>query len=557
MLRRSGIALAAVLGASLAMAPATAAAFCGFYVNTAGGTLTNRATQVVLMREGTRTVLTMQSAYEGPPEDFALVVPVPVVLRRADVKTLPRTAVERVERASAPRLVEYWEQDPCAAAFRSLGSAAESRYVVDGQNITSPALGTIGGRVRVEARFAVGEYDVEVLSARDSVGLETWLKGQGYKIPDGAAAALRPYVQAGMKFFVARVAIGRVKREADGRATLSPLRVDYESERFSLPIRLGLLNADGPQDLIVHIIARDRYQAANRPNIAIPTNLDVTPATRAAFSTFYAALFDRALAGAPGAVVTEYAWALSWCDPCPGPTVDAWTVAQLGGDVLWPVATAKDRLDRLGNPVPPTGLDVPDDDPFQPTERRVLLRHATTRAAAPARMADTYPGSALTLTRLHLRYGRDDPGEDLVFQVAPAITGGREVRGLGGALPTGAQERRGENTFQARYAIRHPWPGQIWCADPVRGVWGDRPAGGRSETRVATDLAFAPREASLASFLVGELAAGGEALPAAPPYRDPPPTAAGCARCEVGGGGPAAFLWLVCLGLLRRRARGR
>jgi hypothetical protein len=37
---------------------------------------------VVLMRDGTRTVLSMQNNYQGPPQDFAMVVPVPVVLRR-------------------------------------------------------------------------------------------------------------------------------------------------------------------------------------------------------------------------------------------------------------------------------------------------------------------------------------------------------------------------------------------------------------------------------------------------------------------------------------------
>ena len=58
-----------------------AEAFCGFYISGADAKLFNNATQVVLMREGTRTVLSMQNNYEGPPEKFAMVVPVPVVLR--------------------------------------------------------------------------------------------------------------------------------------------------------------------------------------------------------------------------------------------------------------------------------------------------------------------------------------------------------------------------------------------------------------------------------------------------------------------------------------------
>src|SRR5688572_12877312 len=104
---------AVVLGAAIATASARADAFCGFYVSGADAKLFNNATIVVLLRDGTRTVLSMQNNYQGPPENFAMVVPVPVVLQKENVKTLPREAFDRVDRLAAPRLVEYWEQDPC------------------------------------------------------------------------------------------------------------------------------------------------------------------------------------------------------------------------------------------------------------------------------------------------------------------------------------------------------------------------------------------------------------------------------------------------------------
>ena len=72
-------AAAATLAAALAL-PQAAHAFCGFYVSGADASLYNNATMVVLMREGTTTVLSMQNNYQGPPQDFAMVVPVPVVL---------------------------------------------------------------------------------------------------------------------------------------------------------------------------------------------------------------------------------------------------------------------------------------------------------------------------------------------------------------------------------------------------------------------------------------------------------------------------------------------
>src|SRR5437660_12320274 len=104
---------AACAGLVVLGAGAAAWAFCGFFVSGADAQLVNNASQVVLMRKGNRTVMTMSNNYQGPTEDFAMVVPVPVVLHKEDVKTLEPNVFEHIDRLSAPRLVEYWEQDPC------------------------------------------------------------------------------------------------------------------------------------------------------------------------------------------------------------------------------------------------------------------------------------------------------------------------------------------------------------------------------------------------------------------------------------------------------------
>src|SRR5687768_8356199 len=97
----------------MVIAAPRAEAFCGFYVGGAGTKMFNNATQVVLMRHGQTTVLSMQNNYQGPPSRFAMVVPVPVVLKEQHVKTLPREIFDKVDTLGAPRLVEYWETDPC------------------------------------------------------------------------------------------------------------------------------------------------------------------------------------------------------------------------------------------------------------------------------------------------------------------------------------------------------------------------------------------------------------------------------------------------------------
>jgi hypothetical protein len=340
------VALAAAAAATLAL-PTAAHAFCGFYVSGADAKLFNNATQVVLMREGTRTVLSMQNNYQGPAESFAMVVPVPVVLQKENVKTLPREIFDRVDKLAAPRLVEYWEQDPCYQPKYERDEVAKSGAIPAPPMAAAGPAGNFG--VKIEAQFTVGEYEIVVLSAKDAGGLDAWLKANKYKIPEGAEPYFRPYIQQGSKFFVAKVDPAKVKFE-NGMATLSPLRFHYDSDKFNLPIRLGLINAQSAQDLIVHVLAKgQRYEVANYPNVTIPTNIDVSEKAKGEFGPFYAALFDRTLEKTPKAVITEYSWDAGTCDPCPSPALNPGELMTLGADVL----TTNDAPPTPGGPVAP------------------------------------------------------------------------------------------------------------------------------------------------------------------------------------------------------------
>jgi hypothetical protein len=465
-----------VAAAAVSAAPSASSAFCGFYVSGADAKLFNNATQVVLMRNATRTVLSMQNNYQGPPEDFALVVPVPVVLQKENVKTLPREIFDRVDQLAAPRLVEYWEQDPCEQR-RYKEDAVKSAEPPMPAPTTTSSPGALG--VTIEAKFTVGEYQILILSAKDSTGLDTWLRQEKYKIPEGAAPYLKPYVEAGSKFFVAKVDVEKVKFE-NGQAMLSPLRFYYDSNEFALPIRLGMINSAGTQDLIVTILSPgQRYEVANYKNVTIPTNLDVKEAARERFGEFYAALFDRTLEKNPGSIVTEYAWDAGSCDPCPTPALDQNELATLGADIL---------------DGPPMKIATVSGKPPRDAVDELLAD----KSLGPTRPVPPPPSmyQSFVLTRLHARYTKDGVKEDLVFKTANAIAGGREWRNAEGKLEEGSIDGGGMNNFQARYAIRHEWTGPIACASPIRGVWGGPPAGSQQTPtgpKAATDLAFVPR----------------------------------------------------------------
>jgi hypothetical protein len=428
--------------------------FCGFFVAGSDAKLTNHASQVVLLRDGRRTVMTMSNTYQGPPEDFAMVVPVPTVLKKEDVKTLAPDVFDHIDALSAPRLVEYWEQDPCRPPESEAEEDAEGGGDDKG-GVRRRAEGH-GYGVKVEARFAVGEYEIVILSAKDSSGLERWLTDYHYKIPQGAAEALAPYIRDQMKFFVAKVNIQKVKKNPQGLVVLSPLRVSFEAEELRLPVRLGLLNAAEKQDLIVYVLHPDsRFEVANYPNVFIPTNLEVVDEVRKSFPAFYAELFDATLEKMKRrAVVTEYAWQTTSCDPCPTPPL-------LPSD-----------LATLGAPVERGDMDE-----------------------EPAVRGRSYHGSFApwVLTRLHTRYDRATLSEDLIFKKARPVVGGR-ANWDGTSLDTGAgPASEGINNFQGRYIIRHYWTGAVKCENPRYGVWGGPPSGAEPEPEAARGLGLAPR----------------------------------------------------------------
>jgi MYXO-CTERM domain-containing protein len=504
---------------------------------------------------------------------------VPVVLQKENVKTLPRDVFDRVDQLTAPRLVEYWEQDPCPRPRPEMEMPAAPMAAALGMARAAPSM-AMKAAVRIEAQFTVGEYDIVVLSATDSSALDAWLRQNHYKIPAGAEPYLRPYVQMGMKFFVAKVDVSKVTYERVGngpeQAVLSPLRFHYDSDAFRLPIRLGLINSAGTQDIVVTILAREqRYEVANYDNVAIPTNIDVSDSTRGSFASFYAALFDDTARKHPHAVVTEYSWAANSCDPCPTPPLQANDLMTLGADVL---ASA--------------GSSAPMNAP--------ILRPAPV-------WQDT---NGFVITRLHARYTKDALGDDLSFRTADPIAGGREFLQSAGKLEQGAQAAS-MNNFQARYAIRHPWTGPIACKEPRRGIWGGPPGsdpwsgGPTPAAKAAAKIGFVPRSGMpLAGFVRGALppeslltrhgpvlaspqaarwfdagiqpgdaAAGPDgspesppdmASPGAPPSPPPAPPAAapthgGCAGCSTGAGdgttGALAALVAIALAGFRRNWR--
>jgi hypothetical protein len=377
-----------------------ALAFCGFYVAKADTKLFNKASQVALVRDGDKTVMTMANDYQGDLKEFAIVIPVPTVIRRDQIEVTDRALLDHLDAYSSPRLVEYFDPDPCLMTrleqYAPMGALARSAS-------PAPKAGADRSRgVTIEAQYTVGEYDILILSAKDSGGLEIWLKENGYRIPAGASNVLGSYIRQQMRFFVARV---NLKEQAQlGFSYLRPLRVSYESPKFMLPIRLGTVNAQGPQELFLYALSqKGRVETTNYRTVKLPTGMDIPAFVKNEFGPFYKALFsDQVRREDMRAVFQEYAWDMGWCDPCAAEPLSREELAKLG--VGW-----------LGGA--PQG---------QITYRRPGM------GGGPVNVF---------LTRLHVRYDASHFPEDLSFQ-----------------------ETADRENFQGRYVIRHAWTGGGECS---------------------------------------------------------------------------------------------
>jgi hypothetical protein len=391
----------------LCMGVPSAWSFCGFFVAKADTDLFNKKSEVLLVRDGNKTTITMSNDFKGDVKDFAMVVPVPVVLEEDDINVVDRGIFDKFDAYSAPRLAKYNDPNPCykpkVYAISSNGRSRMKSSAPAGSPDLRPTQKDY--QVTIEAKYAVGEYDILILSAKESGGLKMWLTDNDYKMPKGAEEVLEPYIKNNMKFFVAKVNIDKV--ETDGKyALLSPIQISFESDKFMLPIRLGMANSLGEQDLIVYAFTRGgRVETTNYRTVKIPTDNEVPLFIKDQFGQFYKDVFAQAHKKEEGKVVfLEYAWNLAAnnmvkCDPCVSPPPIIADMKSAGVD--W--------------------LETP-----------------------PNTFSNAYTGEVF-FTRLHVRYSRENFPQDLFFQETP-----------------------NKERHQGRYVIHVPATGKLDCAKGLK-----------------------------------------------------------------------------------------
>lgn len=118
--------------------------------------------------------ITMQNDYKSLAQDFAMIVPVPEVIKAEHVSVIKTAQFDSLINYTIPRLVEYDRLHRCR---KSVPMSAKK----DGMHRDLD--------VKVEAEFSVSEYDLVVFSAKKSADLMTWLEREKYNLPAGGEGA--------------------------------------------------------------------------------------------------------------------------------------------------------------------------------------------------------------------------------------------------------------------------------------------------------------------------------------------------------------------------------
>ena len=445
--------LLAVAGATASLCVAIALPIHGFWgllVAKTNTNVENTTSQVIIAHSDNRNIVTMANDFHGDVKDFAQIIPVPEALRRDQVSIGDGLLLEKMGAFTAPRLAQYFDR-PCQQEYEwyrivgflaipiiaffllawlwptinklalavvllllTLLAVSALPSFLNQANQTEPnrSLAASIPAVTVEDRFTIGDYDVVVLSAEQSNQLTTWLQQNEYQLDPDAIAPLQSYINTGMKFLVVRVNLAEF--QLSGGQSLKPIVLDYETEQFKLPIRLGTAHATGEQDLIIHILSPSAYaETTNYLTVPVPTDtesgslwpsgVEVPAFVQTDFSGFYNSMFQRSHEHYDHAVFLEYATRTFGenikCDPC---TVEAEAIPTL------------DDLKAMG-----------------------------------AWWSNESPETLIT--RLHLRYNSNTFPEDLEFQeITPEkLVEKPEIAGRSFPQWAGVD-------FQARYVIRRP-----------------------------------------------------------------------------------------------------
>ena len=274
---RPSLAIAATL-----LLPSAALACGGFFCSTQP--VDQQAERIIFVMEGDSTVTSyVEITYQGEPEGFAWVVPVP---EAPELDTWHGLAFNALDVATQPQF--RWN----GGCFDDAVAEADG----DGRNAPPPA----PGGVDVLAQERVGPFDTATVASDDPRALVEWLRVNGYRIVPEMEPFIALYTAEGMAFLAMKLAPGE---DAD---SIEPIKMTYHAAGPAVPLRLTAVAAQLEMGVKIWVLADKRYAPMNVPDLVISDDeLVMDPWT---WTTNYSALVAKAVDEANGSgFVTELA----------------------------------------------------------------------------------------------------------------------------------------------------------------------------------------------------------------------------------------------------------
>ncbi len=257
--------------------------------------------RAIVVYDGARETLVLQTAYEGDSSDFAWVIPVPALLSSEDIGTIAADIFNDLYYLTEPAAYGYYGYR--AQGLCGCSSGGESQRF---------------GSVKVWETLQVDDYEVTTLSTEDSSDLEAWLNANGYAFPSGHQDELDYYVDKSWFFVAAKInpaagdkgnaeagppGFGGGDRE-EGEE-MRPLRLSFTTPEPTYPLRISEVSSQGEVEVLLYVIAHHRITPTNY-NCA---EVQLTSAFRGGdFPAYYEEQFRSSLARAgAGSLLVEYA----------------------------------------------------------------------------------------------------------------------------------------------------------------------------------------------------------------------------------------------------------
>jgi len=201
--------------------------------------------QIIFRKDGDTITAIVRILYEGNPEDFSWVVPVPDT---PELSTGSDATFDELDRITRPVFNLTTIGQSCTPVFASLGS-------LDGG--FAEAATAADSSVVVEQELVVGPYEIQVISGTDASEMISWLTERNYDLSDRGEELITPYVEDGMKFVALRLSANQTS------GSIQPLIMKYKSDKPMVPIRLTAVAAQEDMGVVTWIVGDARAVPEN------------------------------------------------------------------------------------------------------------------------------------------------------------------------------------------------------------------------------------------------------------------------------------------------------